>query len=223
MLLGRLWMDAEQVTIALARGELTIGTSGLVVKERGQNKETYFPVEKQMASIFRTLVRRARRTPYNQKEPTRIFVASLADIEKALAPKKHSDPRKKLPKHYHDFLPLFSRAMADQLPPHRPGIDHKIPFEKDANGQDKTPPWGPLYGMSREELIVLRKTLTELLDKNFIRTSSSPASAPILFVRKPGSGLWFCVDYRGLNAITRKDRYPLPLIGETLRSLSKAK
>lgn len=77
--------------------------------------------------------------------------------------------------------------------------------------------------MTREELIVLRKTLTKLLDKNFIRTSSSPASAPVLFVRKPGGGLRFCVDYRGLNAITRKDRYPLPLIGETLRSLSKAK
>jgi hypothetical protein len=70
----------------------------------------------------------------------------------------------------------------------------------------KTPPWGPLYGMSREELIVLRKTLTELLDKNFIRASSSPASAPVLFVKKPGGGLRFCVDYRGLNAITRKDR-----------------
>jgi hypothetical protein len=77
--------------------------------------------------------------------------------------------------------------------------------------------------MSREELIVLRKTLTELLDKNFIRASSSPASAPVLFVKKPGGGLRFCVDYRGLNAITCKDRYPLPLISETLRSLSKAR
>ncbi|CAP70936.1 uncharacterized protein PODANS_3_9920, partial [Podospora anserina S mat+] len=52
--------------------------------------------------------------------------------------------------------------------------------------------------------------VTELLDKNFIRASSSPASAPVLFVKKPGEGLRFCVDYRGLNAITRKD--PLPLI-----------
>ncbi|GAB1312048.1 Retrotransposon nucleocapsid protein [Madurella fahalii] len=77
--------------------------------------------------------------------------------------------------------------------------------------------------MPREELIVLRKTLTELLDKDFIRASSSPAAAPILFAKKPGGGLRFCVDYRGLNAITRKDRYPLPLIHETLRSLAKAK
>ena len=70
--------------------------------------------------------------------------------------------------------------------------------------------------MSRNELLVLRKTLTNLLDKEFIRVSNSPAAAPVLFVRKPGGGLRFCVDYRKLNAITKKDRYPLPLIKETL-------
>ena len=66
--------------------------------------------------------------------------------------------------------------------------------------------------MLRDELLVLRRTLTELLDKNFIRVSSSPAAALVLFVRKPGGGLRFCVDYRALNKLTRKDRYPLPLI-----------
>ena len=75
--------------------------------------------------------------------------------------------------------------------------------------------------MSREELLVLRKTLTELLDKNFIRVSQSSAAAPVLL--KPGGGLRFCVDYRALNAITQKDRYPLPLIRETFRLISKAR
>jgi len=59
--------------------------------------------------------------------------------------------------------------------------------------------------MLREELIVLRKTLTELLDKNFIRASSLLALAPILFVRKPRGRLRFYIDYQGLNAITYKD------------------
>ncbi len=77
--------------------------------------------------------------------------------------------------------------------------------------------------MSRDELLVLRKTLTELLDKGFIRVSSSPAAALVLFVRKPSGGLRFCVDYRALNSITRKDRYPLPLIYETLRTIGQAK
>ncbi|GME33632.1 hypothetical protein GTA08_BOTSDO13628 [Neofusicoccum parvum] len=77
--------------------------------------------------------------------------------------------------------------------------------------------------MSRDELLVLRKTLTELLDKGFIRVSNSPAAAPVLFVKKPGGGLHFCYDYRALNRLTRKDRYPLPLIQETLNRISKAR
>jgi hypothetical protein len=72
-------------------------------------------------------------------------------------------------------------------------------------------------------LLVLRKTLTELHDKGFIRVSNSPAASPVLFVRKPGGVLRFCVDYRALNAITQRDRYPLPLILETLNQLSQVK
>lgn len=61
-----------------------------------------------------------------------------------------------------------------------------------------------------------------MVDKGSIRSSSSPAAFPVLFVRKPGSGLRFCVDYRPLNAMTIKNRYPLPLINETLERVCKA-
>jgi hypothetical protein len=77
--------------------------------------------------------------------------------------------------------------------------------------------------MSEDELRVLRKFLKENLEKGFIRTSTSPAASLVLFAKKPGGGLRFCVDYRGLNAITIKNRYPLPLIQETLSRLSKAR
>ena len=66
-------------------------------------------------------------------------------------------------------------------------------------------PSGPLYSMSREELEVLKKYLTENLNKGFILASSSPAAAPVLLVKKPGGGLHFCVDYRALNTITTKN------------------
>jgi hypothetical protein len=77
--------------------------------------------------------------------------------------------------------------------------------------------------MSRDELLVLRKTLIDLLDKGFIRVSNSLAVALILFVKKPRGGLRFCVNYRGLNRVIKKDCYLLPLIYETLWNISKAK
>ena len=77
--------------------------------------------------------------------------------------------------------------------------------------------------MSKDELLVLRKTFSDYLSKGFIRVSNSPTAASVLFVKKLGGGLRFCVDYRALNKLTKKDRYPLPLIQETLQSLAKAK
>jgi hypothetical protein len=70
---------------------------------------------------------------------------------------------------------------------------------------------------------MLRKTLDDLLKKGYIRPSTSEAIAPILFIKKPGGGLRFYYDYRVLNAIIKYDRYPLPLIIETLRNLIEAK
>jgi hypothetical protein len=77
--------------------------------------------------------------------------------------------------------------------------------------------------MSTIELLTLRKTLDDLLKKGYICLSTSEATAPILFVKKPGGGLRFYYDYRALNAITKYNRYPLPLITETLRNLTGAK
>ena len=77
--------------------------------------------------------------------------------------------------------------------------------------------------MSQGELQVLKKFFDENLAKGFIRASSSPAALPVLFVCKPGGGFRFCVDYKAFNAITVKNRYPLPLIQETLDRLTKAK
>ena len=61
------------------------------------------------------------------------------------------------------------------------------------------------------------------LCKGFIRPSNSPAGAPILFAKKKDGSLRLCVDYRGLNRITRKNRYPLPLINDLLDRLKTAK
>ena len=66
----------------------------------------------------------------------------------------------------------------------------------------------------------MKKYIDEHLGKGFIRPSLSAAASPILLVRKPGGGLRFCIDYRALNAVTVKNRYPIPLISETLGKLA---
>ena len=69
---------------------------------------------------------------------------------------------------------------------------------------------------------MLRRYLQENLNKGFIRPSKSPAGAPILFVPKKDGSLRLYVDYRGLNKITVKNRYPLPLMGEILDRVNGA-
>ncbi|KAI1005245.1 hypothetical protein K3495_g2967 [Podosphaera aphanis] len=152
--------------------------------------------------------------------------ASIEDISKALRVKPRLSKESahlRLPNEIKDFAHIFADDKgADDLPPNRGNLDHAINLRKD-NGKPAQPPWGPLYSMSREKLLVLHKTLTQLSAKGWIRLSNSAAAAPVLFAKKPNGGLRFCVDYRGLNAITIPDRYPLPLFNETLRQLSKAK
>ena len=159
-----------------------------------------------------------------RKEPNlEMFSASMADIDKALNVKPRIKFKTIVSEQYWDYLNVFDEDEANQLPPIRgKGIDHEIELLEE-EGKKPTVPWGPLCNMSKDELLVLRKTLTEYLDKSFIRVSNSLAAAPVLFVKKPGGGLRFCVNYRGLNRITKKDRYPLPSIYETLRSIGKAK
>lgn len=123
----------------------------------------------------------------------------------------------KLPEEYQDFGSLFASSSMDTLPGHQQW-DHKIPL---VNG--KQPPYGPIYALSAVELEALQIYLDENLNRGFITPSSSPAGAPILFRKKKDGSLRLCVDYRGLNAITIKNRYALPLISELLDRLHTAK
>ena len=122
-----------------------------------------------------------------------------------------------LPKIYHDFADVFSESDAKILPPHR-AYDHAIDLEDGAKA-----PYGPLYNMSELELNSLREYLDDMIGKGFIRSSNSSAGAPVLFAKKKDGSLRLCVDYRGLNRVTIKNRYPIPLINNILDRLGKAK
>ena len=135
--------------------------------------------------------------------------------------KEYRDPAQYAPDWLMPVINVFNRQDAKTLPPPKKGIDHEINFVEGKTNDDV--PAMPLYQMSKDQLLVLRKTLTELLDNGFIRVSNSPAAAPVIFVKKPGRGLRFCVDYCRLNEISRKDSYPIPRIDETLRTIAAAK
>jgi hypothetical protein len=77
--------------------------------------------------------------------------------------------------------------------------------------------------MLAEELKVVKKYLVKNLDKGFIKPSQALFTALVLFVKKPDGSLRFYIDYRKLNLLIKKDRYPLPLIDKTLARIRRAK
>ena len=77
--------------------------------------------------------------------------------------------------------------------------------------------------MAPVELQELRVQLQELLDKGFIRPSTSPWGAPVLFAKKKDMTLRLCIDYRQLNRVTIKNRYPLPRIDDLFDQLKGAR
>lgn len=102
------------------------------------------------------------------------------------------------------------------LPPHR-GTPHVIPLVEGAQ-----PPPSRMYRLSPREKAEVEAQIKELLAKGLIEPSSSPFGAPVIFVPKPDGSLRMCIDYRALNRITVKNKYPLPRIDDLLDQLSGA-
>lgn len=96
-------------------------------------------------------------------------------------------------------------------------IKHEIPL------LDNAPVRQPYRRIPPSQYEVVRAHIKQLLDGQIIRESSSPYSSPIVLVQKKGGGIRMCVDYRQLNAKTRKDAFPLPRIEESLDALTGAK
>ncbi|RVW27175.1 Retrovirus-related Pol polyprotein from transposon 17.6 [Vitis vinifera] len=116
-----------------------------------------------------------------------------------------------------EFKDVMPPELPKRLPPRREE-DHKIELEPGA----KPPAMGP-YRMAPPELEELRRQLKELLDAGFIQPSKAPYGAPVLFQKKHDGSLRMCIDYRALNKVTVKNKYPIPLIADLFDQLGRAR
>jgi hypothetical protein len=125
-------------------------------------------------------------------------------------------------------LPLEDICVAREFPFVFPNDLPGMPPDRDVEFTiDLQPGTSPIsrrpYKMTPKELVELKVQLNELMDKGFIRPSSSPWGCPTLFVKKKDQYLRLCVDYRPLNAITIKNKYHLPLIDILFDQITGAK
>uniref|UniRef100_A0A3B3HCI3 Gypsy retrotransposon integrase-like protein 1 n=1 Tax=Oryzias latipes TaxID=8090 RepID=A0A3B3HCI3_ORYLA len=121
-----------------------------------------------------------------------------------------------VPSIYHDLLAVFSKQKASALPPHRP---YDCPIELIPG---TTLPKSHLYSLSKPELQAMELYIKESLAAGIIRPSSSPLAAGFFFVEKKDKTLRPCIDYRQLNKITVKNKYPLPLLNSAFEYLQGA-
>ena len=140
------------------------------------------------------------------------YVAALIEIKEGQSVEV-PDSMVKILKEFRDVMPA---ELPKELPPRRP-IDHKIELLPGTKTHAQAP-----YKISPIELLELRKQLKELLDAGLIQPSRVPYGALVLFQKKHDDSLRMCVDYRALNKVTIKNKYPIPLAAELFDKLSKA-
>jgi hypothetical protein len=146
------------------------------------------------------------------------FTYSQKIAEKANIAKGKKTFEEMVPAPYHDFAKVFSEEESQRLPDHQPW-DHTIDLEPDAIM------WWKIksYPMSPNEQEELDKFLKEHVAKGYLVPSKSPMASPVFFIKKKDGKLRLVQDYRWLNKITIKNRYPLPLAADIVNCLTKAR
>ena len=138
MILGLPWMRKNSAVIDTSEKTITF-------KEHGITVHSVLPVQHiNMISATDFNYWKHKATAGKAQDDIELFAISMADIEKALEPKQHGDPKRVLPTHCHEFLDPFNREKADKLPPDRgKGIDHGIDLMKTPDGKECEVPYGP--------------------------------------------------------------------------------
>ncbi|KAL0303196.1 UNVERIFIED_CONTAM: Transposon Ty3-G Gag-Pol polyprotein [Sesamum radiatum] len=147
-----------------------------------------------------------------RREPSYLCTIRFDEIEEASGPTP--GVIKKLLKEFDDMMP---DELPRKLPPKR-AVDHEIELVPGTKPPARAP-----YRMTQLELVDLRKQLKDMLESSIIKPANSPYGAPVMFQKKADGSLRMCCDYRTLNKITVKNKYPIPLVADCFDRLSQAK
>ncbi|KAL2251556.1 UNVERIFIED_CONTAM: RNA-directed DNA polymerase [Sesamum indicum] len=146
-----------------------------------------------------------------RNEPSYLCTLRFEEIEETSGP---------IPGEIKKLLRDFEDVMPNKLPrklPQKSVVDHGIELVPGTKHPARAP-----YRMSQPELLKLRKQLKEMLESGIIKPTKSPYGAPVLFQKKADGSLRMCCDYRALNKITVKNKYPIPFVADCFDRLSWA-
>jgi hypothetical protein len=215
VILGLPWLRHRNPTINWQEGTMHLGT------DQGMSPE---PLEIELTRIAANRMERRRLLSEKVMDTIQDEIFCLAGFtysqqiaEKANRAKGIRMFEEMVPEPYRDFAKVFSEEESHRLPKHQPW-DHAIDLEPDATLHWKV----KLYPMSPAEQVELDKWLEENLAKGYLRPSKSPMASPVFFIKKKDGKLRLVQDYRRLNKITIKNRYPLPLAADIVNRLTGA-
>jgi len=192
-------------------------------------KKESFSIQSINAASFKTLLN------WSKKNQTEVFALFMTDIDREIAyntqcnlnvlnvfsidemTQNLKDIKVKLSSEYHEFLDVFNQAQSNKLLSHH-FYDHKIELISDSMLS-----YCQVYQMFSVKLLKVKKYLNENLLKKFITSSQIFYFFPVLFILKANKDLWFCVNYRKLNVIFKRNRYSLLLINEIIDKIVSCK
>ncbi len=198
VILGDDWLKDREAVLNYAEGTVTLKRN-----ERGKKhilKQTSKPKQKRWRPDLMLV-----RSVEDISDPTEIETADFSKVP---------EPYRELVEKYADIWP---KDLPAGLPPSRPGVELVIPFDGDA-----IPVASYRVRYSPAEIEEARTQVKRFLEKGFVRPSTSPYGASVLFTPKKDGGLRMCIDYRRVNAQTRKDKHPLPRPDELMDQLRGA-
>jgi hypothetical protein len=228
VILGMPWLEKQNPKIDWVNRRVEIGTShasSIQLNEQVNNKHNNYYItceSRERAQSYLLSHSQVKREARNIENMYVAFVRTTEDEFTLSVNSVQSETRSGgLHPSCDSLLKRFSDVFPDTLPaglPPKRAIDHRIEIMPGS-----TPPSRPTYRLSTGELDELKKQLSELIAHGFVRPSKSPYGAPVLFVKKKDGSMRMCVDYRALNKVTIKNKYPLPRVDELFDRLKGAK